>query len=115
MNLETILTHYLVAVLWTDEHDLGEGFSVCDFTQESKDNAMRDITAFTNEAKDLLENWNDEQIGHDFWLIRVGHGAGFWDRDETEFPNGQAITEICHKYDFHGHTFSQDGKVFIEG
>lgn len=25
---------------------------------------------------------DDEQIGHDLWLTRNGHGAGFWDRPE---------------------------------
>ena len=24
----------------------------------------------------------DEQAGHDFYLTRNGHGAGFWDRPE---------------------------------
>ena len=26
----------------------------------------------------------DEQAGHDFWLTRNGHGAGFWDGDWIE-------------------------------
>lgn len=25
--------------------------------------------------------YSDEQAGHDFWLTRNGHGAGFWDRE----------------------------------
>ncbi len=27
---------------------------------------------------------NDEYIGHDIWLTRNGHGAGFWDRNYTD-------------------------------
>ena len=27
------------------------------------------------------EQWSgEERAGHDFWLTRNGHGAGFWDR-----------------------------------
>jgi hypothetical protein len=27
------------------------------------------------------EQWTgEERAGHDFWLTRNGHGAGFWDR-----------------------------------
>lgn len=26
---------------------------------------------------------DDERAGHDFWLTRAGHGAGFWDRRYT--------------------------------
>jgi hypothetical protein len=29
---------------------------------------------------DASDNWTAEQAGHDFWLTRNRHGAGFWDR-----------------------------------
>ena len=28
-----------------------------------------------------------EQAGHDFWLTRNGHGAGFWDGDWPKYGN----------------------------
>ena len=29
-----------------------------------------------------LSHFDQAQIGHDLWLTRNGHGAGFWDRPE---------------------------------
>lgn len=34
------------------------------------------------------------QAGHDFWLTRNGHGAGFWDRDLGSV--GDALTAAAH-------------------
>lgn len=33
-----------------------------------------------NEIENLIPIGTEEQAGHDFWLTRNGHGAGFWDR-----------------------------------
>lgn len=111
MNYENILMHYLIAMLWTEELD--SEYDVDDVDESTKEKAMGDIVCFVNEAKDLLMDWPDSQIGHDFWLTRNGHGAGFWDR--TEYPNGDAITAIVDKsYRKDFHVFAQDGKVFAE-
>ena len=40
--------------------------------------ARCDLVRAENRGRDL------EHCGHDFWLTRNGHGAGFWDRRELE-------------------------------
>jgi hypothetical protein len=39
----------------------------------------------------LGSSW--ERVGHDLWLTRNGHGAGFWDRGWREF--GNVLSEIA--------------------
>lgn len=40
-----------------------------------------------------------DRCGHDFWLTRNGHGAGFWDRGLGDA--GEALTKACgHGTDF---------------
>lgn len=52
----------------------------------------------------------DEQAGHDFWLTRNGHGAGFWDSD---WPvNGEALTEACESYRQVDLYVGDDGRVY---
>ena len=109
MNKETILLHYLIAVLWTEELD---DLCVEDISEDSKVEAMKVVEKFLKEASPLLDDWTEEQIGHDLWLTRGGHGAGFWDRS---LPNGDELTKICEKFEFHGEVFKQDGKVYIHG
>jgi len=109
MNLETILTHYLTAMLWTEELDTD--YDTSDVHSDSVTKAKEDIKAFTSDCKDLLNGWTDELIGQDFWLTRNGHGAGFWDRD---LPNSQEITKVCEAYNISAHVFTIDGQVHAE-
>lgn len=42
-----------------------------------------------------------ERLGHDLWLTRNRHGAGYWDRAELEIPYvdgtlGRALTDAAH-------------------
>ena len=107
-NAKLIRDHYLTAAIWTNELDEN---TIEDFDQDSKEVATVIIHKFLKEAADLLtEEWTDEQIGHDLWLTRGGHGAGFWDRN---LPNGKELTDICDKMRFNGEVFEADGVVYI--
>lgn len=109
-NAQEILKHYLVAALWTEEEEIGT-FSVEEVSDESKKIALKIIHKFLKQAIHLLtEDWTDEQIGHDLWLTRGGHGAGFWDRD---LPNGKAISDICDTMRFHGEVYEENGAVYV--
>lgn len=41
-------------------------------------------------------SYTEEQAGHDFWLTRNGHGAGFWDRGLGKI--GEALTKASKSY-----------------
>ena len=108
-NLETIVKHYLIAALWTNEMD---EFSNLDFDTDTKAEATVICQKFVKQAKDLLtKEWTDEQIGHDLWLTRGGHGAGFWDRNK---PNANELSDIAQKNEFHGLVFEADGVIYID-
>jgi hypothetical protein len=101
MKLSSCARHYLVTGLWStndfDDQPLAP-FNVDDLPEAFKAQAEADFQAFMEKASHLLtpaELEDEELIGHDFWLTRNRHGAGFWDGD---YENGDAITEIVHKY-----------------
>jgi len=112
-NIATIVEHYLIAALWTNEID---DLSVkCNMDSKSIKEAIIQVQCFLGAALPYLtEEWTDEQIGHDLWLTRGGHGAGFWDRD---LPNGDKLTEICKLAEFHGEVYADYEKeiVYIHG
>lgn len=65
-----------------------------------------------------LEVWSTtlgvEQIGHDLWLTRNGHGAGFWDRFGGEQEGarvGRYLTEQARPYGESYLYIGDDGKV----
>lgn len=63
------------------------------------DTVRADCLAFIDEYHALLEvaegmgtSW--ESLGHDLWLTRNRHGAGYWDRGLGEI--GRLLTDAAH-------------------
>jgi len=93
-NLNEMLRAYAVCALWssTDEdcEPLDKRYSVDDIAPETMQSMRADCEDFAkSNHNDLIEycvamkrrEWSGEEMaGHDFWLTRNGHGAGFWDR-----------------------------------
>ena len=52
-----------------------------------------------------------EQDGHDFWLTRNGHGAGFWDRGLGDV--GDRLTDIAHGFGECDLYAGDDGRVYV--
>ena len=88
MNLDSFLTHYTAAALWTtNDNSDPSGGDPLDYNYDRDDIApdafkemKDDCRRFIHLAGALLIGIDVEQSGHDFWLTRNGHGAGFWDR-----------------------------------
>lgn len=105
--------HYLVCALWssTDEHDnpLDANYDIDDIAPESIAQAEEDCLAFLNDNK--VDITDLEQAGHDFWLTRNHHGAGFWDRGLGE--KGKRLTDASHAYGTQDMYVGDDGKVYL--
>jgi len=94
INIDAFVQAYIVAALWSSTDETGEPldavFSVDDLAAETAQKMRADCEDFIQaNASDLAdycktmgnEQWSGEALaGHDFWLTRCGHGAGFWDR-----------------------------------
>jgi len=93
-STDQMLNGYLSTALWTDELD---NLDVNDFDVESKHKAKADCDLFKSKAGSLLDGLELSTIGHDFWLTRNGHGAGFWDGD-YELEVGEKLTEISKNF-----------------
>ena len=92
--MDDFTTAYLGCALWSTSDCAAEGncngnlddtYNVDDFTPEALAQAEADCAAFcAANAADLAivaeDGEDDAKAGHDFWLTRNGHGAGFWDR-----------------------------------
>lgn len=98
--IDDFTASYLEAALWSstgdDERPLDEKYSIDDFSREALAEAQHDTEKFREMAGELLDDIDDDDAGHDFWLTRVGHGVGFWDRDLG--PAGDRLTELSEKF-----------------
>jgi hypothetical protein len=117
-NTATILNHYLACALWASNDDEGEpldslyGFGDIDLASVTA--ATAEIEAFLAECAAAglgLDGISDELIGHDIWLTRNHHGAGFWDRGLGDM--GDKLTEIAHSLGGCDAYVGDDGKVHL--
>lgn len=92
MSLEKFTRGYIASALWSSSigpgHDCPEdtslesaGYDTDDIAPEALASIEEECTAFYNAHEQTWrERWSDEEAGHDYWLTRNRHGAGFWDR-----------------------------------
>lgn len=102
-----------------DRSFLDLNFGPDDLSEEARSEIERDCRAFIDHARALLwrvhrvqasrselvyresgSTFEDDCIssaGHDFWLTRNHHGAGYWDRG---YPSdlGRLISEAAHSF-----------------
>lgn len=91
---------YISCALWSSVDDSGEPLdraeipiaddSVKAMREDCQDFLTADVLALIDAAG---ENYSYESAGHDFWLTRNGHGAGFWDRGLGEI--GTKLTDAA--------------------
>lgn len=112
-----VLNGYITCALWVtfDEAENEDAIH-----SDSMDKAKIDIETFLNLAPD--NNIEPQQLGHDLFLTRNRHGAGFWDRylDEKE-PKlriiakdlGNKLTDIAESMG-EVDVFIENGVIYIE-
>ena len=94
--MDRFLASYIETALWSSENG-GEPLdsSGHELSTECLECFQKDCGAFQKNTAHLdLSKYRLEQIAHDFWLTRNGHGAGFWDGDYPE-DLGDALTKIA--------------------
>jgi hypothetical protein len=96
--------------------NLDASYSVEDFAAEALAQAIDDCRRFQSVNTRLLaqayaHGRNEGSAGHDFWLTRNHHGAGFWDGD---YPKevGDKLTDAAHAFgELNPH--AENGKVYF--
>lgn len=114
-----ILDHYLTCALWSSTDDTGEpldsNYDCSDIAEESSKAAEAEIADFLSlcerEGLNPLAEMSAEQFGHDFWLTRNGHGAGFWDRGLGEL--GKELTKWAKTFGSSDAYVGDDGKIYL--
>ena len=73
---------YIHAALWSSTDENGEPLEDKNVSVLSLPTILSDCWDFQTANAELLKESGlaEDAQGHDFWLTRNGHGAGFWDR-----------------------------------
>lgn len=82
--MNTFTKSYIETALWSSTDDdgvpLDRNYSVEDIAPDALKTMQADCERFESEHAELLEKASlGSSAGHNFWLNRNRHGAGFWD------------------------------------
>lgn len=115
LNQEEALNSYLETALWAEGGDGNEldGKTIYDVDDRAKQASLKDIQTFIQQAQqqapEELANYDARTLGHNLWLSRNGHGAGFFDDNNDTLQN---IARAMKGADIY---VGDDGKVYIMG
>lgn len=122
MTYDEFTAAYIEAMLWTEcngDNEELDGCNLDDFAPEALAQIVEDCRTWQSENAELLaraynrESYGEAQAGHDYWLTRNGHGAGFWDRYALGADGlGDALTKACEHspcYLYKG----DDGRLYL--
>ncbi len=115
---DVVLVSYIECALWASTDEDGEpldGLYSRDDLAESAVASMReDVVDFLDSLeRDGVDvsSLDDSQIGHDLWLTRNRHGAGFWDRGLGAL--GDDLTKRAHAYGESDLYVGDDGALYV--
>ena len=117
IDIDAVFDAYLTCALWSSVDDEGtpldSRYAPEDVSWLSTGPQRTQVEDFVAANGTDLAGMEAGQIGHDFWLTRNHHGAGFWDRGLGE--RGERLTEHAHAYgEVHAYV-GDDGAVYLEG
>jgi hypothetical protein len=121
MNIGKMLASYIETALWSSNDNaddqggepLDANYGPDDIAPETRKTMAQDCVSFIDYCNDQginLDDQDPEDIGHDFWLTRNHHGAGFWDGD---YPKelGDALTKAAHTFSEVNLYVGDDGQI----
>ncbi len=117
--LTDIMNAYIECALWASVDDncdpLDNDFGPEDIHPDSLKRIEGEVKDFINyiSKAGYLEQYTrgDEQIGHDFFLTRNHHGAGFWDRGDGVL--GELLTSAAQYFGESNFYVGDDGMVHV--
>jgi len=115
-GLLEMVASYAETALWssTDESDdgggepLDESYGVDDIEADAFAAMVADCEAFRDCQAEMLVDVSPSDAGHNFWLSRNGHGAGFFDSSAEHADALQAATKPYGS----AYLYAHEGRVY---
>jgi len=110
MKTDAMTAAYIEAIYFTETGDDGQPDADAELTAQAKHEAWAAchrlrLACAGHDGIDLTQ-FDPVQIGHDLWLTRNGHGAGFWDRPEIYgADNARTLTLMARAMGEHAAEF----------
>lgn len=119
MNLardtDDFITAYIEAALWSSVDDDGQpldrNYNWTHLAPEALDKMVADCARF--QAEQDLAGYPVSRAGHDLWLTRNHHGAGYWTNDYGTEEQCDKLTAAAHAMGSQDLYVGDDGKIYL--
>jgi hypothetical protein len=127
LKVDNFTAGYIDCALWAsmvydengvDTEPMNRNHTPLDIASESIESMKSDCADFQTAQLAYLseaytnDRYNRELAGHDFWLTRNHHGAGYWDRGLG--PVGDILSKAAHVYGSSDLYIGDDRKVYVQ-
>ena len=117
MSFKQFFDAYLTCAFWSSADDDGTPLDSGAFDESAdlRETLRADAQRFYDQWSDYWDSAgiDDSQAGHDFWLTRNRHGAGFWGRGLGQA--GEVLTDACRYFGGVDLYVGDDGKIYAYG
>lgn len=103
-KIDPFVLGYLECAVWADGDEIGSA-TIDDIHGGTLARMIIDCEKFQSQNAGDLETYCASidrrtmgHAGHDFWLTRNHHGAGFWDRHGVPDDVGKRLTDAAHAF-----------------
>ena len=113
-NMELDMRDKAPQVSAKDGSPLDKNYGSSDIAPATRKKMEKDCRGFYGRYEEFWSDagWSDEQAGHDFWLSRNGHGAGFFSRNYRGSElTGKELQKAAKAYGSFDLYIGDDGKV----
>lgn len=115
-SLDEFTRAYIECLYFTDTGEEGQPDVEDELSPDALAACVSDCADFQESAAEMLAEvyatgYTPEQAGHDFWLTRNWHGAGFWDRGLGEV--GHRLSDHARAYGGCDAYTGNDGRVYL--
>ena len=112
-QLEEMAAAFIEALYFTEGGPDNPDFDDAELSEEAREDIRAECHSFFRRFGCYLENEGQSpaQMGHDFWLTRNGHGAGFWDGDWPIY--GDTISKASEGYGQLDAYLGDDGLIYF--
>lgn len=122
--VDDMVTAYVECAIWAGldwsqvsdgENDnprqLDENYSADDVPADVLATIRNECQQFYDSERVDIGDMDAEQCGHDFYLTRNGHGAGFWDRGLG--ARGERLSQAAKVWGESEFYVGDDGKLYL--
>jgi hypothetical protein len=116
ITLDDFTRAYIAAIYFTETGEDDQPSPGAEMAPDFLAQCVEDCAEFQSDnagtlARAYATGWySEESAGHDFWLTRNRHGAGFWDRGLPD-GIGDELTRAAHPYGRVDTYCDDDGRI----